>query len=153
MKNSGISLITVVITVVIMIILAGIAMSNGMDSVEEATDTKIAVEISEIKKAVADRIIEIETDSTVGMPGQKVEDIVECAYYIKDMEPAELQEFIQSVDSESKEYFRIVGSVEAAALGVSSVQADHYFIVDYYSGKVYGTINMDAYRRDKLITP
>ena len=114
MKNSGISLITMVITVVIMIILAGIAMSNGMDSVGEATDTKIAVEISEIKKAVADRMIEIETDSTVGMPGQKVEDIVEYVYYIESMETADMQEFIQSVNSDSKEYFRIVDSVSAA---------------------------------------
>ena len=44
-KNSGISLITVVIMVIIMIILAGIAMSNGMESVNEANDTKVAVEI------------------------------------------------------------------------------------------------------------
>ena len=80
-KSSGISLITVVIMVVIMIILAGIAMSSGMESVNEATDTKVSVEISEIKKAVANKMIEIETDSTVGLPGQKVDDIVEYIYY------------------------------------------------------------------------
>ncbi len=148
MKNSGISLLSVVIMVVIIIILAGIVLSNGMDSVNEATDTKIAVEISEIKKAVADRMIEIETDSTIGMPGQKVEDIIEYAYYIDKMSATELQDFIQSVDSESQEYFRIVDSISAVALGVSSVQEDHYFIVDYYTGKVYGTINMEAYRAD-----
>lgn len=148
MKNSGISLLSVVIMVVIIVLLAGIVLSNGMDSVSEATDTKVAVEISEIKKAVADRMIEIETDSTVGMPGQKVEDIIEYIYYVEDMTANEIQDFIQSVDSESQEYFRIVDSISAAALGVSSVQEDHYFIVDYYTGKVYGTINMEAYRND-----
>lgn len=148
MKNSGISLLSVVIMVVIIVLLAGIVLSNGMDSVGEATDTKVAVEISEIKKAVADRMIEIETDSTVGMPGQKVEDIIEYVYYVEDMTANEIQDFIQSVDSESQEYFRIVDSISAAALGVSSVQEDHYFIVDYYTGKVYGTINMEAYRID-----
>ena len=153
MKNSGISLLAVVITVVVMIILASIVMSNGMDSVNEANDTKIAVEISEIKKAVADRMIEMETSSTVGMPGQKVNDIVEYAPYVEGMSTAELQDFIQSVTAENKDYFRIVDSVSAAALGVASVQKDHYFIVDYYNGKVYGIINMNAYNADKLITP
>lgn len=153
MKNSGISLISVVIMVVIMLILAGVALSNGMDSVNEATDTKIAVEISELKKVVADRMIEVETNPSVGMPGQKVDDIIEYVYYIRDMDMAEIQEFIQGVDSDNVEYYRIVDSVAAAALGVSSVQDDHYFIVDYYNGKVYGTIDMEAYRKDQLLAP
>lgn len=150
MKNSGISLITVVIMVVIMIILAGIAMSNGMDSVNEATDTKIAVEISELKKAVANRMIEFETKPTVGLPGQKVDDIIEYIYYVKDIKTSEIQEFIQGVDSENVDYYRIVDSISAAALGVASVQDDHYFIVDYYNGKVYGTVDMAAYRVNQL---
>ena len=153
MKNSGISLISVVIMVVIMLILAGVALSNGMDSVNEATDTKIAVEISELKKVVADRMIEVETNPSVGMPGQKVDDIIEYVYYIRDMDMAEIQEFIQGVDSDNVEYYRIVDSVAAASLGVSSVQDDHYFIVDYYNGKVYGTIDMEAYRKDQLLAP
>lgn len=150
MRNSGISLITVVVMVVVMIILSGIALTNGMDSVNEATDTKISVEISELKKAVADRMIEIETKPSIGMPGQKVDDIVEYIYYVKDMETAQIQEFIRGVDSENVDYYRLVDSVAAAALGVSSVQDDHYFIVDYSTGKVYGTIDMNAYRRDQL---
>lgn len=153
MKNSGISLITVVITVVVMIVLAGIAMSNGMDTVNEATDTKIAIEISELKKAVADRMIEVERNPALGMPGLKVDNIVNYVYYIDNMETSELQDFIQNVDSENVEYYRLVDSIAAASLGVSSVQADHYFIVDYYSGKVYGTVNMAAYRLDNPVTP
>ena len=128
-------------------------MSNGMDAIKETTDTKVAVEISELKKAVADRMIEIERNPTVGMPGLKVDNIVNYVYYIDSMETAELQDFIQNIDSENVEYFRLVDSIAAAALGVSSVQADHYFIVDYYSGKVYGTVNMAAYRLDNPITP
>lgn len=150
MKNSGISLITVVIMVIIMIILASVAMSNGMDSIEEANDTRLSVEISELKKAVADRMIEIEKNPSVGMPGQTVDDIVEYVHYIDSMEMSEVQEFIRGVEPDNEDYFRIVDSVSAAALGVSSVQKGHYFIVDYYTGKVYGTIDMDAYMADKL---
>lgn len=152
-KSSGISLITVVIMVVIMIILAGIAMSSGMESVNEATDTKVSVEISEIKKAVANKMIEIETDSTVGLPGQKVDDIVEYIYYVESMENEDLQEFLSGIDEETLDYYRLLDSISAAALGVSSVQEDHYFIVDYYTGNVYGTVNMEAYKADQLLTP
>lgn len=150
-KNSGISLITVVIMVIIMIILAGIAMSNGMESVNEANDTKVAVEISEIKKAVANKMIEIEKSSTAGMPGQKIDDVVEYIYYVKDMTNEELQDFLEGVNDERADYYRLVDAVSAAALGVNSVQSDHYFIVDYYTGKVYGTVDMDAYRADRNV--
>ncbi len=154
MKNKGITLITVVIMVVIMIILASVALTGGMDSVKEATDTKIEVEISEIKKAVADKMIEIETDPTVGMPGQKVSDISEYIYYVRNIENAELTEFLSGMNEERIDYYRLLDSISAAALGVSSVQEDHFFIVDYYTGKVYGTVDMEAYKADQLaVTP
>lgn len=153
-SNSGISLISVVIMIVIMIILAKIAMSSGVESVNEANETKVAVEIAELKKAVANKMIENETSSTVRMPGINVSgDVIEYMYYIDSLENSELQEFLTQINEEKLDYYRLVDSVAAAALGVSSVQADHYFIVDYYTGKVYGTVNMDAYRANQIVEP
>ena len=51
MKNSGVSMITMVVIIVIMIILASIAVTSGIDSVNEANQTKLDVEITELKKA------------------------------------------------------------------------------------------------------
>ena len=152
-KNSGITLTSVVIMVVIMIILASVTLSSGMDSVKEANETKIAVEISEIKKAVAERMIQIETDSTVGMPGQKVPDISEYIYYVDDIKNSDLTEFLAGINDERIDYYRLLDSVSAAALGVASVQDDHFYIVDYYTGKVYGTVNMEAYKADQIVLP
>ena len=152
-KNSGIKLTSVVIMVVIMIILASVTLSSGMDSVKEANETKIAVEISEIKKAVAERMIQIETDSTVGMPGQKVPDISEYIYYVDDIKNSDLTEFLAGINDERIDYYRLLDSVSAAALGVASVQDDHFYIVDYYTGKVYGTVNMEAYKADQIVLP
>lgn len=149
MKNSGVSMITMVVIIVIMIILASIAVTSGIDSVNEANQTKLDVEITELKKAVSSRMIEIEKNSTVAMPGQKVEDIVEYIYYVEDLSNEELEDFIQGVDVDTIDYYRIVDSVSAAALGVSSVSSEHYFIVDYYTGKVYGNLNMAAYKAAK----
>ncbi len=149
MKNSGVSMITMVVIIVIMIILASIAVTSGIDSANEANQTKLDVEITELKKAVSSRMIEIEKNSTVAMPGQKVEDIVEYIYYVEDLSNEELEDFIQGVDVDTIDYYRIVDSVSAAALGVSSVSSEHYFIVDYYTGKVYGNLNMAAYKAAK----
>ncbi|MBQ8299453.1 MAG: hypothetical protein IJX99_06280 [Clostridia bacterium] len=149
MKNSGVSMITLVVMIVIMIILASIAVTSGIDSVNEANKTKLEVEITELKKAVSSRMVEIERDSTVAMPGQKTEDIVEYIYYVEDLSNEDLEDFIRGVNAETIDYYRIVDSVSAAALGVSSVNTEHYFIVDYYTGKVYGNLNMAAYKADK----
>lgn len=149
MKDSGVSMITLVVMIVIMIILASIAVTSGIDSVNEANKTKLDVEITELKKAVSSRMIEIAKDSTVAMPGQKVQDIVEYIYYVENLSNEELEEFIRGVDAETINYYRIVDSVSAAALGVASVNPEHYFIVDYYTGKVYGNLNMAAYKMDK----
>lgn len=149
MKNSGVSMITLVVMIVIMIILASIAVTSGIESVNEANQTKLDVEIKELEKAVSSRMIEIEVDPTKGMPGQKVEDIIEYIYFVEDLSNEELEEFIQGVVDETIDYYRIVDSIAATALGVSSVDAEHYFIVDYYTGKVYGNINMDAYKASK----
>lgn len=146
-NNKGISLITLTIMIVIMIILASIVMNSGMESIGETNDTKVVIEIEKLKEAVSKRMTDnARNEAAYPFVGEKVADIVAYAYYIEEMSNGDLQKFINSVTEESIDYMRIVDSVAAANLGVSSVAEDHYFIVDYYNGKVYGTINMAAYR-------
>lgn len=148
MRNSGVSLITLVVVVIIMVILANIAVISGVESVNEANKTKLDIEISELKKAVSARMTDIAKDSTVGMPGQRVDDITEYIYYVENLSNEDLQDFLEGVTMETIDYYRIVDSVTATALGVSAVESEHYFIVDYSTGKVYGNLNMAAYKAD-----
>ena len=110
-NNSGISLITLAVMIVVMLILASIVMNSGIESIDEANDTKVAVEIEKLKEAVSKRMTDnARNEAAYPFVGKKVDDIVGYAYYIEDMS-----------------------------------NEDHYFIVDYYNGKVYGTVNMTAY--------
>ena len=145
-NNSGISLITLAVMIVVMLILASIVMNSGIESIDEANDTKVAVEIEKLKEAVSKRMTDnARNEAAYPFVGKKVDDIVGYAYYIEDMSNGDLQKFIATVDEESVDYMRLVDNIDAAKLGVSSVAEDHYFIVDYYNGKVYGTVNMTAY--------
>ena len=48
-NNKGISLITLAIMIVVMLILASIVMNSGIESIDEANDAKVAVEIEKLK--------------------------------------------------------------------------------------------------------
>lgn len=145
MKNSGVSLITLIVIIVILIILANIAIIGGIESVKESNAVKIQVEISEIKKAVSDRILEVEKNPSLGYPGAKINDPTEYFYFIDNMTNDELNDALLSINDETLQYFRLVNSTDAIQLGVTAVDEEHYFIVDYYNGKVYGSVNMDKY--------
>ncbi len=146
LNNKGISLITLVVTIIVMLILASIVYSSGFQSVEETTETKIAVERKKIMEAVSKRMVDnARNPSAYPLIGKKVEDIVGYAYYIDGMTNSELQDFIESVTEETIDYMRVVDSISAATLGVNGVPETSYYIVDYYTGKVYGSINMTAY--------
>ena len=54
----------------------------------------------------------------------------------------EIKNFIQSINEENIDSYRLVDSIAANALGVQSIDTEHYYIVDYSTGKVYGTIDM-----------
>lgn len=145
-NNKGISLITLTVMIIVMIILASIAYSSSFETIEETGDTKVAVEKEKIKEAVSKRMVEnAKNPAAYPLIGDKVDDIVAYASCIESMSNGDLQRFTESINDESIEYMRVIDCNDAANLGVGSVSEDHYFIVDYYSGKVYGIINMDAY--------
>lgn len=152
-NNKGISLITLAIMIVVMLILASIVMNSGIESIDEANETKVAVEIEKLKEAVSKRMTDnARNEAAYPFVGKKVDDIVGYAYYIEDMSNGDLQKFIGTVDEDSIDYMRVVDYLDAANLGVSAVAEDHYFIVDYYNGKVYGTVNMVAYDNSNGVT-
>ena len=144
-KQKGISLIALIVTIIVIIILASIVMSGGLNSVKEARDTKVDMELRNLKDAVSERMIK-NAENAVGYPlvGEKIDDAAEYIYYIDGITNAEIEEFIQELSEENIDWYRIVDAKAAEKLGVDAIDEEHYFLVDYSSGKVYGTINMKA---------
>ncbi len=144
-KQDGVSLIILAITIIVMIILATIAVISGTSSVKETVEVKIETEIAELKKAVADRMIEYERNpSNYPLVGTRIDNVAEYLYHIDGMSSVEIANIVAKVNDENISYYRLVDSESAKSLGVQSVGKEHYFIVDYYHGQVYGIVDISA---------
>ena len=148
-SNKGISLVMLVITIAVMVIMISITINSSIESVEEANLTKISTEIKNLKDAVNDRIANNARNSTLyPIVGEKIGDSI--FEYIRSIETLSLQEISDVVDTiastyspETKDYFRLVGRNDAEKLGVESIDAEHYYVVDYYNGEIYGPVSLD----------
>lgn len=148
MRNrDGISLISLVVMIIIIVIFASIATISSISDIKETANTKIDVEISELKKAVSDRMVNHERNpEKYPLIGEKVVDPTDYLYYIDRLDNSEITEIASSINEDNIDYYRLVDNVSADKLGVDSLSTEHYFLVDYYTGKVYGTINIKAAR-------
>ena len=144
--NKGISLIMLVISFVIMILLISIIVNTSLNSVEEVETVKIEDEIRNLTDAVNDRIINNERNSIqYPLVGSKVEeDVFLYIRSIKTLDSSEITKIISKINEnysdKTKDLFRLVGNIEAQRLGVKNVDPDHYYIVDYNTGDVYGPV-------------
>lgn len=147
-ENRGVSLITLVITIVTMLILLAITLSSSLDSVEEANITKIDNEIRDLKDAVNDRMANYERNPVLyPIIGEKIGDnIFEYVRSIEILESQEINEIINEISAtysvENIDYYRLVGRTEAEKLGVENIDVEHYYVVDYLECEVYGPISL-----------
>lgn len=142
-KQNGVSLITLIVTIIVIIILASVAMASGVGSIEEANRTKIDMEIRGIKDAVSDRMIYYaQNSSNYPLVGKKVDDITIYLYCIDNITNEEISDFIENMSYENSDYYRVVDSIAAKSMGVESISEEHQYVVDYYTGKVFGPVNM-----------
>lgn len=146
-KQTGVSMVTLVISIVVMIIILSIVINSSINSVNETNLTKIDNEIGDLKNAVAIRITNYQRNSTLyPIVGQKINDnIFEYVRSIERLNSSEIGEIIDEIvkdySSENSDYYRLVGKVEAEKLGIENIESDHYYVVDYINGEVYGPVN------------
>ncbi|MBQ9280320.1 MAG: hypothetical protein IJ215_04685 [Clostridia bacterium] len=150
MKNkSGVSIITLVVTIMIIIILASIAIFSGRESIDETSRTKIDVEIGNIKDAVARRMIDNARNSlTYPFIGDKVSDITVYIPYIVYLSDEQKDALRAKVIASSPDNYRLLDSATAVSLGVDGINERNYYIIDYSTGDVYGAIDMESYLKD-----
>lgn len=121
LKNkSGISLIALVITVVIMLILAGFIIFSSNDILNLAGDTRYGIEKGEIEKAVSVRFTDFCKNSIkyplLGTPVEESEVGEDEVEYI--------------------DYIRILEYSDIVQLGVTNVDAESIYKVNYYTNEV-----------------
>lgn len=148
-KQNGISMIALVVTIVVIIILASIVTMNGIESVQEARKSNIDMEIRNIKDAVQERITKNEQNpSRYPLVGQRIDDPTDYIYYVDTMSNSEIEDFVSNLSDVNYNYFRLVDAGAAETLGAGSIDETHYYVVDYYSGGVWGPVNMTEYNSE-----
>lgn len=85
-NNKGITMIQMVITIVMMVLIAGFSIYNARDTIIETKVAKIYNEVEEVKNAVTGlKIFEDENiENILGAPLQNLNDYSELAAYYKD---------------------------------------------------------------------
>lgn len=153
MKNSkGISMITLIVTIVVMLILASIVFIAGDDSMETADRAKIGNEKKSLQEAMQSRFAGYMRNSdTYPLEGATVDsDVDVIVEYLKDIGreyadandvKSEINAFLTK-NTGYEEYNRIINYSDMMALEMTNISytADYSYIVNYYSLDVVGPI-------------
>lgn len=152
-SNKGITLITLIIIIIVLIILTSIFVATSLKALDETRDTEIQNEINVLEQAISSRYV-----SYINSNGQDVlvgqdpiwETYSECVEEIyktidfNDMEPndalAKKSRISREIQRDYDTYVKMVGSGDAALLGIEQFSKDDTFVVDYYTSRVYGPI-------------
>ena len=152
-KSNGVTLITLVITIIVILILTSIFVATGMNALKEARKSEIQAEIGSLQEAISIRFTSyLKNGESVDLVGisptsiEKLSDASKCINAIKnsvginsDKEAKITREIVSHFD----EYVKIVTPYEASILGVEPIKEDSIYIVDYYTSAVYGPILTD----------
>ena len=147
-NNSGISMLTVILTIIVMIILISITINGSIKTVEETNLTKIANEIKNLKDAVNIRMTNYERNATTyPLIGEKVgDDVFKYILSIENMSNEEKLDIVDTIsvsyNQDKQDYYRLIESADAERLGVEGLDEENYYIIDYYYGEVYGPVKL-----------
>lgn len=132
-EQDGITIISLVITVVVLIILSGIGIKIGTDSIKSSKDGALASDLAMVQHAVLEQYTKYQTTKDITyLVGNKVakEEMTQIA---KDLNIT-LANIPQNYSN--KDYYRLD---KASLLEIGIENTDDEYIVNYISGEV---INM-----------
>lgn len=132
-EQDGITIISLVITVVVLIILSGIGIKMGTDSIKSSKDGALVSDLAMVQHAVLEQYTKYQTTKDITyLVGNKVEK-EEMTQIAKDLNIT-LANIPQNYLN--KDYYRLD---KAALLEIGIENTDDEYIVNYISGEV---INM-----------
>ena len=126
-SNKGVTLITLIVTIIVMIILSAITIRVATSGIDSTTEARITNEKKELETAIIQRFAD-HANNEIGFP------LLGDTVTLSDI--AEYGTF----ESKDLDYIRKVGQSHIRGLGVKNPTGNLYY-VDYFTGKVYGPIN------------
>lgn len=132
-KQKGITIISLVITVIILVIISGIGITMGTNAIKSSKDNQLVSELSMVQHAVLEQYTKYQTTKDITyLVGNKVE-LEEMNQIAKNLNIT-LVNIPQKYTN--KDYYRLD---KASLLQIGIENTDDEYIVNYISGEV---INM-----------
>lgn len=155
-RNNGITLITLVIMIVVILILTSVFIATGIDALNESKNSEIANEIYQIEQAIAEKYVSyMKNDGNIALTGSApsskwttMDECVDAVLLTLDFEDVSFEDKTMKVQKINNDFTRdydkfvkILYSGDMAKLGLENFSDDNVYVVNYYTGSVYGPIN------------
>lgn len=141
-ENKGITLIVLIITIVVLLIIAGISISGGITGIEEANDNRTMTELEKVQHAITQRYSKFElTKDKSLIVGTKIDDLPTIPTPTGETKAPTWKVFqvtsgaTVSTHPERK-YYRLSQS-DLQNLGLTGSENGSSYIVNYYSGEIF----------------
>ncbi len=141
-NNKGITLIALIITIVVLLIIAGISISGGITGIEESNDNRAMTELEKVQHAITQRYSKFElTKDTSLIVGTKIDDLPTIPTPTGETKAPTWKVFqvtsgaTVSTHPERK-YYRLSQS-DLQNLGLTGSENGSSYIVNYYSGEIF----------------
>ena len=144
-NESGITLIALVTTIIIMIILAGITINIGSENITRNADNRMKSELGIVQHAILQRNTKIELTGETPPGSQNGED-----EYSKKMDAMKTYlgtKGINLKDSTEANYY-LITQKNAGELGLSNLEYE--YIVNYKTGEVFNSTKQKTNAEDVL---
>lgn len=128
--KKGISMVTLVVTVVVLVILAGVSLTMGTNAIKTSKDSKLTSELLMVQHAVLEQYTKYQTLRDISvLVGNKME-LTDIQNIAKDLGIT----LVSIPDNYSnKDYYRLD---KASLLEIGIKDTDDEYIVNYVSGEV-----------------
>lgn len=132
-NEKGVTIVALIVTIIVLLIIAGITIGNGMEGAEVAEDNKLLTELNMVQHAVLQRYTKVSLTKQ-DVPGDKIESysniVVEELKNEIELKIAETD----YTNLDKYEYYYKLNSEHLENLGVTNT-TDTY-IVNYSTGEV-----------------
>lgn len=155
-KNNGVSLITLIVMIAVVLILSSIFISTGLDALKESKNSEVKNEIYQLKQAVVNKYTSYEKNNgnviLVGTLAKNkwtnysecITEIYKTLEFDKETEAekeAKRAKISGDIARDYDTFVKLIYSGDMAKLGLESFSDENVYIVDYYTGSVYGPIS------------
>ena len=141
-ENKGITLIALIVTIVVLLIIAGISINMGITGVDQAGENKLITELEKVQHAVTERYTKYKlTKDTSLIVGTKVDNLPTIPTPTGETKAPTWKVFqvtsgaTVSTHPERK-YYRLSQS-DLQNLGLTGSENGSSYIVNYYSGEIF----------------